>query len=217
MCEVFFCNTEQITGEQLLSLADRLSAGQQQKLVRLQNTRAWKNSLMALLLVRLLATEKLGIDNHLLQFETGEKGKPYLPYYPAFQFSISHSHNGVAVAVSDREAGVDIELLGKANFKVAERFFTPKEAAYIKKYDSDRRFFETWTRKEACIKWTGLGLSMPLGSFEVYEGNWSKLLCTCQVDQYVLSCCCEEQPANIPTVINATEILAKIWQLTPYI
>ncbi|HED10543.1 MAG TPA: 4'-phosphopantetheinyl transferase superfamily protein, partial [Caldithrix abyssi] len=68
--------------------------------------------------------------------------------------------------------GVDIEHFRKetTTVKIAERFFSNKEVqAFLALNDEQREegFFNAWTRKEAFIKAAGLGLSMPLHSFDV--------------------------------------------------
>ena len=79
-------------------------------------------------------------------------GKPHFKNSPLF-FSISHSENVVAVAISEREVGVDVEKLRNVRKGVANRFFTGSEAEYA---GSDaERFFEIWTKKEAYAKAKG--------------------------------------------------------------
>lgn len=53
--------------------------------------------------------------------------------------------------------------------KIAKRFFCDNEIKYITKAESeiDYRFFETWTKKESYVKYTGNGLSTPFKSFNV--------------------------------------------------
>jgi 4'-phosphopantetheinyl transferase len=53
---------------------------------------------------------------------------------------------------------------------MAERFFTPAEAAALRSLPADRSseaFFHIWTRKEAFLKALGLGLSHGLERFAV--------------------------------------------------
>lgn len=107
-----------------------------------------------------------------LRFITGEQGKPALTQGEP-RFSLSHSGDAALLAVSfGWEVGVDIEQQDRridyAN--VARRFFAPAETARLLALppeDQPQAFFAIWTRKEAYLKARGLGLSIPLDSFEV--------------------------------------------------
>ena len=84
-------------------------------------------------------------------------------------FNVSHTGNYVACALSDEPVGIDIEQMRPSDQKIAERFFTLDERAYISANDSTASFYEIWTKKESRIKWEGRGLSKPLPSFSVFE------------------------------------------------
>ena len=90
------------------------------------------------------------------------------------RFNLTHSHGLALLAVTrDREIGVDVEHLRdmeRDGEPLAERFFSPREAAVLRSLPARRRreaFFHCWTRKEAYIKAQGKGLSLPLDQFEV--------------------------------------------------
>ena len=111
-----------------------------------------------------------------LDFVYGEKGKPSLaPGSGAgeLDFNLSHSSELALLAVTRKgELGVDVERLrpmpdGEA---IAERFFSRPEREVLRGVPAeqkDQAFFLCWTRKEAYVKATGDGLSMPLSRFEV--------------------------------------------------
>jgi len=68
--------------------------------------------------------------------------------------------------------GVDVEIVRTiADLEgIAEHFFSPRECASLRALGPHERtagFFNCWTRKEAYIKATGLGLTQPLDTFEV--------------------------------------------------
>ena len=115
-----------------------------------------------------------GRDPASLRFETNPQGKPSLPDGP--EFNLSHSGARAMLAVSDGpEVGVDIEEWRPVEPAVARRYFTAAERAELAAMEFREGFFRCWTRKEAVIKAVGLGLSMPLGSFDVTLGAAPRL------------------------------------------
>jgi 4'-phosphopantetheinyl transferase len=57
---------------------------------------------------------------------------------------------------------------------VADRFFAPSEAAWLRQTPAERRwetFLDFWTLKEAYIKARGLGLNLPLDEFAFHLGS----------------------------------------------
>lgn len=93
----------------------------------------------------------------------GEKGKPYLvdeiTGLPLKDpgFSISHSGNKWACVVSHGTCGLDLQELRPVPYeKLAERYFYPEEARYIKEVGL-QGFYQLWIRREALAKYTGLG------------------------------------------------------------
>ena len=113
-------------------------------------------------------------DPGSLQFGYGPAGKPCLASGDGPDFSVSHSHSRALYGiVRGREIGVDLERIGKPSLdheRIAERFFSPAEAAYLRSLPPESRaesFFRLWTLKEAYVKALGEGLRIPLASFEV--------------------------------------------------
>lgn len=104
-----------------------------------------------------------------LRFDYRKEGKPSLPLGPAF--NLSHSGGWAALAVGqDVPIGIDIEAFRPVDEGIARRFFSAREYADLSalpKAQWEAGFFNCWTRKEAVIKAIGLGLSMPLDSFDV--------------------------------------------------
>lgn len=104
-----------------------------------------------------------------LEFETGEKGKPYLAHAREVRFNLSHSRGRGLIAVSRNvEVGVDIEWIRPMPryADLAERFFPPDED----RPDSEGDFFRRWTRLEALWKARGVGL---YGAGAAAEGEWT--------------------------------------------
>ncbi len=112
----------------------------------------------------LLARYLAGQDPAPLTFDYGPRGKPALVSHPTLHFNLSHARDRMAVAVSDRPAGVDLERMDRATdmIALAERFFHPHEAACLRAAapaDQPRLFFRWWTAKEALLKAWGVGLT----------------------------------------------------------
>lgn len=107
-----------------------------------------------------------------LYFSANKYGKPVFEDRN-LEFNLSHSGDFALIAVSQGcKVGVDIERIrsGMEHEKIARRFFSPNEVAELMAMPPDQKidgFFNCWTRKEAYIKAQGLGLSLPLDSFDV--------------------------------------------------
>jgi 4'-phosphopantetheinyl transferase len=89
------------------------------------------------------------------------------------QFNLSHSHGTGLVAVAwGRTVGVDLERIRAMSDldQIVFRFFAPGERSEFATLADDLKpaaFFRCWTRKEAYMKATGEGFSLPLERFEV--------------------------------------------------
>jgi len=107
-----------------------------------------------------------------LSFFTGEYGKPAL-VDKKIDFNLSHSGDYALVAIAhERKAGIDVECIRQdiEIENIADRYFSPREVSELMALPPEQRataFFNCWTRKEAYIKAHGLGLSLPLDSFDV--------------------------------------------------
>ncbi len=127
-------------------------------------------------LLRMTLAEALGRAPADLRFDFGPQDKPFLARPragSALQFNVSHAGDVAVIATAWHHlVGVDVERVRAdiAFATVAERLFSPRERAELADVASASRvraFFNIWTRKEAYIKAHGLGLSMPLDSFDV--------------------------------------------------
>ena len=115
--------------------------------------------------LRLLLSRYLGVPARDIAFRYAPNGKPELAPQTLVQFSVSHSGNLTALAFArDCPVGIDIEQIRDMPdlFEIASRFFFSGETAEIANLvgsERERAFFKHWTRKEACVKATGEGLS----------------------------------------------------------
>lgn len=92
--------------------------------------------------------------------DTGEYGKPFLPDYPDIHFNISHCRNAIAVAVSDKPVGIDVEEFRHFNPGLLDKTMNTDEKAEIMASQvPEETFCRFWTRKEAVFKLMGTGIT----------------------------------------------------------
>lgn len=111
-------------------------------------------------------------------------GKPFLAHPrsdPPIAFNLSHSGELAIVAVAAGMAiGVDIERIRPVPADVVAGCLAPGEAASLAAMPSRLReeaFIRGWTRKEAYLKATGIGLDVPLSTVSVsLEPSEARLL-----------------------------------------
>lgn len=108
---------------------------------------------------------------HREAWVTGTHGKPALPSPPPY-FNMSRRDGVALIGVSaTHEIGVDVEplqVMADAH-DLAQLHFTPRERHDVARDNGaarDRAFLRCWTRKEACMKATGCGLSLAPSTFE---------------------------------------------------
>ncbi len=125
--------------------------------------------------LRLLLGRILDLPANELQFKYDEFGKPSL--IPGqglpLQFNVSHSGDLILIAIAvGRAVGVDVERM-RTDLDpngIAVQFFSTDERKTLASLAGSaqyKAFFACWTRKEAYLKATGVGLSLPLDQFDV--------------------------------------------------
>lgn len=126
--------------------------------------------------LRSLLSERLDTPPSAIRFTYGDHGRPELPdlQNPAdIRFNVSHSHELALIAVTaGARVGVDVEHVRPLRDLDAliSRFFSAEEArslAPLAPQDRLAAFYACWTRKEAYLKATGSGLTVPLDRFTV--------------------------------------------------
>jgi len=125
--------------------------------------------------LRALLGQELGRAPDALSFGANPHGKPFLSPGFACAFNMSHSDDFALIALArgraDVELGVDIEARREVrdSADLAALHFTPREQQELSACPTERRdqlFLSGWTRKEACLKAVGSGLSIEPASFE---------------------------------------------------
>jgi len=148
-----------------------LSPGEEARAARMvpeQDGRRYRAARHAL---RRVIAEAVNAPPESLVIEPDDLGKPRL-HESGLQFNLSHSAGEALIGVSPHRAiGVDIEVvhevldaeaLARAHFTNAERAEWSRAPAA-----RDRTFLTCWTRKEACVKALGVGLSARPEAVEV--------------------------------------------------
>lgn len=148
-----------------------------------------KLSLYAQVAVKLIVQKNFGININDIVIVNDELGKPYIEGHEDIFFNISHTHNVIAIAFSDNKVGVDIEKITENSLEIAKRFFTEKENEYITNISIDpmKGFLEIWTKKEAFIKYLGLGLRKSLNDFCVVNDCLKDKFLTLQTENCIVS------------------------------
>lgn len=151
---------------------DLLFAEEQKQILRHRRNEDRVQSLFARLLVADTVSKQYRATLSKVAFAYGKYGKPFLENRKQFHFSISHSVNRVILANASCPIGTDIEQIRSYNPRVATRFFTTDEQAYLSAHDKHRDvFFRLWTCKEAYIKASGKGMNCPLSSFSTLSSE----------------------------------------------
>jgi 4'-phosphopantetheinyl transferase len=120
-------------------------------------------------LLRLWLALRLEVSPESLVFETGSHGKLSLRAHPRCHFNLSHSGSLVALAAGPEPVGIDIEHCRDLPFaSLATHAFRPEEIAAIQSsVDPGGLFYQLWTAKEAVMKCTGQGMSLPPADIDI--------------------------------------------------
>jgi len=169
-------------------LKSNLSADEAQRAARFHFEKDRDRYIVAHGCLRHILSRYLKCGSENLSFDTNEYGKPSVKGYK-LEFNLSHSGDFALIAVTlERKVGVDVERL-RSDIEIesmARRFFSLNEVSKLMALPLEQRvsgFFNCWTRKEAYIKAQGLGLSMPLDSFDVsLTPSEPALLCVTRPD-----------------------------------
>lgn len=162
--------------------SDCLSEDERARAVRFVFERDRRRYVAAHVALRETLSTVTGSSAAELTFDVGAFGKPSLAAPSTLRFNLSHSAGAGLIAISDSgngsdsgsspEIGVDVEALRPLSYSaaLAAEYLTVAEQqglAATAPPDRDLAFLTCWTRKEACVKALGLGLSIDTRSFEV--------------------------------------------------
>jgi 4'-phosphopantetheinyl transferase len=211
------------TPSQIQSFRHNLAADEQARAERFYFERDREHFIVARGVLRAILGGYLKRAPECLSFRYSSHGKPALAGESdgdAIRFSVSHSHGIALYAVTrGREVGVDLERIRSdlAVAEIAERFFSQQEAAMLRTLPTEAQreaFFRCWTRKEACLKARGEGLSLPLDQIDVSPtpGKPDAAPGT-QLDSSEASCWTFQELAPAPGYLAALAVEGQGWRL----
>jgi len=120
----------------------------------------------------------LDVDPADVRIATGEQGKPFVADGAMdLRFNLSHVDDLLVLAVATGvEVGIDIERIAvdKPVHDMARLAFSRREQEELYAMPASqqiRAFYRCWVRKEACLKASGKGFSLPGNSFNISLSN----------------------------------------------
>lgn len=124
---------------------------------------------------RALLAAAVDTDPMRLVLARSPDGKPFLPEH-SLSFSIAHSRSALALAWSHDGIPLGIDIEDRARrvrmAEVANSTFSPAEIAAWDAAGRDHSFWlAIWTRKEALLKCSGLGLGMALTELDTCSAD----------------------------------------------
>ena len=172
---VWTAHLDKVSPAELISLAACLDPQETARACRFHFERDQRHFTAARGWLRRLLSRYLGVDAAGVAFGYGERGKPFIRSpETTLRFNLSHSHGrAMFVFAHGREVGIDLEAgarLGEEWSGLARRVFSSREQAELAALPTARQrdaFLNGWTRKEAYLKATGLGIVDGLQSIEV--------------------------------------------------
>ena len=144
-----------------------LSADEHARAARMAFERDARRYLASRHALRTVLAAALDCPTESVAIKIDEVDKPCLVDGGTLQFNISHCANAGLIALSrSTPIGVDIEVVRPITDAdaLARSHFTDEElAAWLSAAEPmrDQTFLACWTRKEACLKALGVGLSAP--------------------------------------------------------
>lgn len=142
------------------------------------------------LLAKALKDNQIDITD--LTYNVDENGKPYF-INSDINFSISHSQEYIAIAISNSKIGIDIQKISEVKESVINLIFNEDDLAfYSSSKDKNSCFTKIWTFKESYAKCIGKGLKTPFKSIFINYSNYtcdSFSLNSTKVDNYIISIC----------------------------
>ena len=167
-----------------------LSENRQQKIRRYVTEDSKILSFCCAFLVRTILQRDFDMKSVQINVDYLEGGKPVLTdktgYIIQPHISWSHSKKAIAMAVSSKPVGVDIEWIGRYRENIARKNFSKEEWEHLEKSEQkEQEFYKLWTRKEAFVKRSGEGLRKDLSKIPTYTKELESKIW----ENYMISVC----------------------------
>lgn len=115
--------------------------------------------------------DEVALTSHCTLCGADGHGKPALhDLDPEFTFNIAYAGARVGIAVARVPVGLDVAVVGEADDPARAEALAPAESSWLAGRSAAERPHAaalTWVRKEALLKATGQGLSVPLAELVV--------------------------------------------------
>lgn len=147
---------------------DLLPEDERQRAERIQAAADRDEVVLAHALVRAGLSRYHPVAPGVWRFRRGPQGKPFVlaaADAPPLQFNLSHTRGLSACVITlNIPAGVDVEQIEPHAdlLNVAREFFAPAVVRELQNLSGEKqtiRFYELWTRQEACGKVSGIGFA----------------------------------------------------------
>lgn len=156
--------------EKVEELFSKLPENLVKSVIQYQDTNDRKSRMISKLLLEILV-RKMNPDQNFF-WNLYQKDSFSRPYFKDVEMNFSTSHHeGFSVVCATRKAkcGIDSELIKPLHIEVYNDFLHPEERQFINNQINQQiTFYEIWTKKEAVLKASGLGISQELQSFDVH-------------------------------------------------
>ena len=221
-----------VSSDRMDALKILLSSDETCRIERARSQQVKRRFLISRGILRELLARYLGTEPAEIKFKYNAHGKPSLDDEHAswsLKFNLSHSGDLALVAVAvGRDIGVDVEYCRAGSvgdrMRVARRYFSTSEYAFLDRLPVEDRvdsFYRLWTCKEAFIKATGLGLTVPLSSFDIdLEDSIRPVLVADEgggnTNQWILQHLVPGEGYAGAVAVNGRDLSVSCWQWSTY-
>lgn len=189
---IYYDNINNYSLKEYINYYNELSDYDKNKIDKLIITRK-KQSILARILLKNILKNKYNINYNDIIVKYNKYGKPFINN---INFNISHSHDYVIVATSNKNIGIDIEMIRDYNPTSMNLFCTDNEIKYINNNQNKKlAYWKIYTLKEAYFKMLGTNLSnMKNVEFNILKNKITcvnnenlKIFVSTEINNYIFS------------------------------